>query len=175
MKRAWNMLRPLATIVMLGIAVSILMRDETTYANTDRTPAPAFTLPDLHGAPTSLASYRGHPVLLNFWATWCPPCRAELPDLQSIAQAKPNCLQVVGVSEGGDPPGALARFAENEHLTYPILLDSDDVGGNLYGVRTIPHSVLIDENGQTVGTFDGPLSPTALERVLAKLPKQSHC
>jgi thiol-disulfide isomerase/thioredoxin len=79
--------------------------------------APAFALPDVEGRSLSLGSLRGRPVLLNFWATWCPPCLAELPALEALAQAHPDCLQVVGIAESSGGADQIAAFARERRLT----------------------------------------------------------
>jgi len=117
--------------------------------------APEFTLLDLDGRSVSLASFRGRPVLVNFWETWCPPCKAELPELQELARLDSACLAVVGVS-GGDA-GEVAAFARSRGLTYP-LLQGDETTAGRYGVTTIPHSVLVDAEGRVVGFFRGPVT-----------------
>ena len=127
--------------------------------------APAFTLLDLQGRPVSLASLRGRPVLVNFFASWCPPCRAELPALQALALSHPDCLQVVGVAESSGDAPAVAAFARERGVTYPVLLD-DGTAGVSYSVVTLPHSVLIDGEGRVAGTFDGEVTRTGVEKAV---------
>jgi cytochrome c biogenesis protein CcmG/thiol:disulfide interchange protein DsbE len=127
--------------------------------------APAFTLPDLRGKPVSLASLRGRPVLVNFFATWCPPCRAELPALQALSLAHPDCLQVVGVAESSGDAATIAAFAGKRGVTYPLLQD-DGSAGVSYSVVTLPHSVLIDAEGRVAGTFDGMVSKSGVEEAV---------
>ena len=118
---------------------------------------PAFNLPDANGKMHALADLQGHPVLVNFWATWCAPCRAELPEVEKLAKAHPQCLEVLGISEGGDSPDALAEFAMQHSLTYPLLVDDGSVGDQ-YDVRTIPYSFLIAPDGTIAHTYRGPIN-----------------
>jgi peroxiredoxin len=137
-----------------------------------RSPAPELVLPDLQGHPVSLASLRGRPVLLNFFATWCPPCLAELPELQALAQAQPDCLLVLGISQGTEGARELAAFAKERGVTYPLLLDDGGAGAS-YSVSSIPRSVLIDADGNIAGIADGTVTKAGVEkavRAIAKAP-----
>jgi peroxiredoxin len=127
--------------------------------------APGFSLPDLEGRILSLDSLRGRPVLLNFFATWCPPCIAEMPALEALAQAQPDCLKVVGIAEDSGSADEIAAFARQRRLTYPLLLDDGSAGAS-YSVRALPHSVLIDSGGRIAGTFDGIVTKAGVEKAV---------
>ncbi len=110
--------------------------------------APDFQLIDLQGTWHTLPAYHGKVVLLNFWATWCGPCRVEMPSMDILYQdLKNEGFAILAISS--DPQGSLVTrpFVTSKGLTFPILHDSDyRVSGN-YGVRTLPMSFLIDRNG----------------------------
>lgn len=127
--------------------------------------APAFTLPDLQGRKVSLTSLRGRPVLVNFFASWCPPCRAEMPELEALAQSHPDCLQVVGIAQNSGGAPAVSAFARERGVTYPLLLDDGSAGAS-YSVQTLPYSVLIDADGRIAGTFDGMVSKSGVEKAV---------
>lgn len=123
-------------------------------------PAPAYTVENLAGEPASLADYRGAPVLLNFWATWCTPCRTETPFLQSIHEEyRPNGLRVVGVSM--DSPGSLAdirSFMEEMGVTYDILYDSRQLGMDRFSLIGLPATYVLDSEGRVRFARVGPVS-----------------
>jgi thiol-disulfide isomerase/thioredoxin len=133
--------------------------------------APSFSLRDARGGLHSLESLRGHPVLVNFWATWCPPCQMELPALQELSETHAGCLTVLGVAVDANDPAALGEFLAEHHITYPVWLDDGSVGSR-YRVSTIPHSVLLDAGGHVMGTFDGPVTRRSVESALSDLLPQ---
>lgn len=111
-------------------------------------PAPDFSLPDLAGKPVRLGDFRGKKgVLVNFWATWCVPCRGEMPTLERLARGRRETLQVLGVSLDTISKARVRAFARELGLTFPILLDPEHVAGKLYRVRALPMSFLVDRDG----------------------------
>src|SRR5712692_876648 len=117
--RRW--LLPLAGGTVLVYFLSAVP-EERVSANNPGGAAPAFVLPDLQGKPVALDSFRGRPTLLNFWATWCPPCRVEMPDLESLSEAKDNCLTVVGIAVGSGGPEVVGTFARKYGLRYQMVI-----------------------------------------------------
>jgi len=108
--------------------------------------APDFRLQDITGETFRLSELRGRPVLLNFWATWCPPCIEEAPALEALHQRYGDRLAVVGVDRLEAAPAVL-EFRDRFGLTYPLLLDRDGAVGDRYGVRGLPETWLIDADG----------------------------
>ena len=110
--------------------------------------APGFMLGDLNGKLKSLSEYKGKVILLNFWATWCGPCRVEMPSMETVyRELKDEGFEILAISS--DPQGVVVTrpYSESNDLTFPILHDTDyDVSG-VYGVRTLPMSFLIDRHG----------------------------
>jgi peroxiredoxin len=127
--------------------------------------APAFDLPDLEAHRVSLSSLRGRPVLVNFWATWCAPCRAELPELEALFRERPCGLAVLGISVDSGSDASVAGFAREHGVTYPVLFD-DGSAGAAYQVVTLPHSVLVDAEGREVGLFRGPVTAKGVREAL---------
>jgi peroxiredoxin len=118
--------------------------------------APDFTLKDLNGATVNLKDQRGKIVFLNFWTTWCPPCRLELPSLEKLyAEFKDRDFAMLTI-DLKESANRVKSFRDKEKLTFPILLDADGTTGLKYGVRSIPSTYLIDRNGYIIGGALGP-------------------
>ncbi|MBX9973732.1 peroxiredoxin [Cytobacillus firmus] len=107
--------------------------------------APDFELKNLQGETVKLSDYRGKKVMLNFWATWCPPCKAEMPDIQKFYTQKGNEVVILAVNI--DPQADVAGFAEEMRVNFPILLDVNEKASNAYQIITIPTTFFIDEEG----------------------------
>ncbi len=126
--------------------------------------APDFTLAGLDGTTLSLAGLRGKVVLLNFWATWCPPCKAEMPDLDALQReyGAAHDFVVVGVNVEEDP-ATVKSFVKKNGLSFPILLDSkSQVTTQLFGVRGMPTTLIIDREGFIRDAWNGQIAPEAM-------------
>ena len=135
-----------------------------------RRPAPAWTLKDLQGKPVSSAEFRGKVVLLNFWADWCAPCRAEIPGLVALQEKfAEQGLVVVGVSVGGTSTTALARFVREARINYPVLIADDKMQAAFGGARPIPMTFVIDREGGIVVRHTGLMTAAQLEALIAPL------
>ena len=131
-------------------------------------PVPPIQVTALDGRETSLASYRGHPVWINFFATWCAPCKAEAPDIQRrYANDASRGLVVVGV-DLEETRSAAAQFARRFQTTYPLLID-DGAAESAFDVQTIPVSVFVDRGGIIRAIRVGQMSPSAMDDALATI------
>jgi peroxiredoxin len=111
-------------------------------------PAPDFRLMDLHGKAVSLSDYQGKVVLLNFWATWCGPCRTEMPAMEDLYRSmQPKGLEILAVSVDQQGTAVTRPFQEAMGLSFPILHDQDYQVGLTYGARTLPMTFAIDRRG----------------------------
>jgi peroxiredoxin len=118
-------------------------------------PAPDFTLPSSQGANLRLREQRGQVVLINFWATWCGPCRREMPELNRIyGKYRPAGFVLLGVNVDEDPDNARG-VASRIGVQFPVLFDSHQAVSRLYDLGTMPSSVLIDRDGRVRGVFLG--------------------
>jgi peroxiredoxin len=128
-------------------------------------PAPDFTLTTLDGGEFKLSAQRGTPVVLNFWATWCPPCRAELPELRAASERHADQIAIVGVNQA-ETAATVARSAPDLGLTYPIPLDQSGTVSRAYGVRSLPSTFFIDRDGVIREIQNGPLTEATLAQLL---------
>ena len=109
--------------------------------------APDFELPLLDGGTAKLSDYRGQRVMLNFWATWCGPCRSEMPDMQKLYENKDIVILAVNLADTESSEKNAPNFVEEYELTFPILLDEKTEVADLYQIQPIPTSFMIDSNG----------------------------
>ncbi|MFP3853066.1 MAG: TlpA disulfide reductase family protein [Anaerolineales bacterium] len=134
--------------------------------------APAISLEQLEGGELDLASLRGKVVIVNYWATWCPPCRAEMPALERTYQAhKSEGLEILAVNATNqDSIMAVEQFVSEYGLSFPILLDEDGSVGARYQTRALPSTYFIDKQGviQKV-IIGGPMSETTLRTTVKNL------
>ena len=135
----------------------------------ERQSAPDFVSENLRGGNTGLADYEGKIVLLNFWATWCMPCRAEMPGMETLWQKyKEQGLVVAAVSVDEGSRGRIETFSKLFDLSFPILLDPESKVSDLYKVSNMPTSFLIDRNGKIISRIVGTeewASPEAIQLV----------
>jgi thiol-disulfide isomerase/thioredoxin len=132
--------------------------------------APAFTLVDLEGKKVSLAELKGHPVLVNFWATWCAPCKLEMPWFEEFhTKYAPQGLQILGISMDDVGKDEIAKTAKKTGATYPILLKDDKIDTAYGGVNLLPESFYIDKNGVITEQTAGVGSKDQIEANIRKL------
>lgn len=118
--------------------------------------APDFTLKDLDGKNLTLSSLRGKFVFLNFWATWCPPCRAEMPSMQVLHEKYKNENFVILAVNLREDKKTVEKFLKKNKYTFPVVMDvNGDVGGSMYGVSGIPTTYFIGADGYVLGRLVG--------------------
>jgi thiol-disulfide isomerase/thioredoxin len=134
-------------------------------------PAPDFTAPQLDGSSFQLSAHRGSVLVLNFWATWCPPCREEIPDLIALQRdLGDRGLLVVGISLDEEGPTVVAPFAQNFKINYPVVLGNEAIADAYGGVFALPTTVVVDRLGriryQVLGLFPTQKMRPHLEALL---------
>jgi cytochrome c biogenesis protein CcmG/thiol:disulfide interchange protein DsbE len=136
--------------------------------------APDFTLQSLDGEAFTLSDFAadgGTPVILNFWATWCPPCRVEMPYFESASRLYAGEVAILGLNQA-ESAATMAAYARDHGLTYPLLVDQDMKVNNLYGVLNLPTTVFIDRNGIVREVLIGAISQAVLEDRIEELLEQ---
>lgn len=134
------------------------------------TMAPGYELADLTGKTVSNQEFAGKVVILDFWATWCPPCREEIPHfVQLQSKYRDQGLVIVGLALDAGGAKDVAPFAEEHNVNYPILIGNDDVAKSYGGVNAIPTTFVIDRQGKIVKRFVGFTPPEVFEQTIAPL------
>ena len=150
--------------IALVIVVAVLVVWGALNPSSPRSgPAPDFVVSSMAGEPSGLADLKGDVVILNFWATWCGPCRAEIPELSAFAKAHPE-VSLVGIST--DDAMSLKRLvvmAGKYGITYPVYLDDRHKAAGAYGVSSIPVTFVLDKDRQIVRVIQGSTTKDALE------------
>jgi cytochrome c biogenesis protein CcmG, thiol:disulfide interchange protein DsbE len=132
--------------------------------------APAFTLPSANGGEVSLERLRGSVVAVNFWATWCGPCREEIPELARVYAARQGrCFEMLGVAEESGDHREVTDTARKLGINYPVLFDDDAKVGDAFHIPGYPRTYLIDVAGRVRHVFEGQLEPGELDRALSPL------
>jgi len=141
------------------VVYSTLTNKKEVVASEVGSTAPDFTLKDLVGREQTLSSYKGKGVILNFWATYCPPCKKEMPYLEeAYKQYKVEGIEIIAVNVA-EPTRLANQFVKTNNLTFPILLDRDQVVADVYQVINLPMTFFIDEHGEIVEKVSGELTP----------------
>lgn len=132
--------------------------------------APDFELTTLDGRKVKLSDYRGKKVILNFWATWCPPCRAEIPDMEKFYSSyKDKDMVILGVNltKAEKDQTSVKSFIKEYGVTYPIPLDKESLAAEMYQVSAIPTSYIIDPQGTIIQKIVGPMDFETMKSLLS--------
>lgn len=132
--------------------------------------APAFALPDLEGRIVESGSFAGRVVILNFWATWCAPCRKEIPEFRQLqAKLRAQGLSIVGLSLDFGGASEVRPFVEEHDVNYTMLIANDETAESFGGVIGLPTTFVLDRQGRIVRRFIGYTAPEVFEEVVRPL------
>ncbi len=161
-------------IILLNIFISLILFERSPLAATSLqkgSVAPDFTLQSLTGKPISLSDYRGKIVILNFWASWCSPCKEEMPAFQSFHEKYNNkgaTILSINVTHRDRNRKQLLQFIKNNDLTFPILLDEKGKVTEMYQILIIPTTFVIDQKGMIQNKVLGPLNEAQIQNLLGE-------
>ena len=157
-------------IIGLGLVLAavggIVAAEIATSGGQAPRPAPALPTEVLSGHRVDLESLHGKPALINFWASWCAPCKQEAPELRRFAEQIGHRATLVGVDWNDRPENARAFIAQSD-WRYPVLRDSSGEVGNAYGLNGLPTTFVLDSGGQIVQKLQGPQTASSLSQALA--------
>jgi cytochrome c biogenesis protein CcmG/thiol:disulfide interchange protein DsbE len=165
MSRRW-VLALLAVAAVGGLVIAELA---TSGSGDGKSAAPALPTQVLHGPSVDVASLNGAPALVNFWASWCTPCKEEAPTLDRLADKLRGRARVVGVDYNDTTSNATA-FIRDHGLSYPIVRDGSGSVASDYGVTGLPTTFVLDSQGRIVRTLRGPQTASSLRDALRSVP-----
>src|SRR5947209_5920406 len=152
------------------ITLSLLLLLSPVAATAQGTKAPALALRDLRGRTVRVGDYKGKVVLLNFWATWCPPCRAEMPDLVKWQrQYRSGGLQVIGVTYPPARRAEVRKFTRGIRINYPVVFGAKETKALFDSGEALPLSVIIDREGNVRDVIQGIILPEEFEQKVEPL------
>lgn len=146
-------------------------QDDKTPEETQNNQAPDFTVYDGQGNPVKLSDFIGTPVVLNFWASWCPPCKAEMPHFETVSKELEGQVQfmMVNATGGRETLATAMDFVANSGYTFPVFYDSDGMASYIYQVFSLPTTYFIDAQGNLVTYAVGMISQEKLEKNIQML------
>jgi peroxiredoxin len=181
-RRNLSQIIPLVFIGIGLIAIGIVTAGMLSTGQSDKVtsvvpvavkfPAPELTLNNLQGEKVSISDYQDKILLINNWATWCPPCRAEMPILSKYYQDHSEHGFILIAIEAGEPVDEVAKFVEEFNLSFPILVDPDNQALAAFKNDSLPSSYVIDHEGNVVYAWTGPISQAMLEKYITPLLEQ---
>ncbi len=160
-----------AAVVVIALVAAVVFAGGDTDAgntskdftgNTSGDSAAEFVLPNFDGETVRLSDFRGQGVVVNYWASWCLPCLAELPGFEQVYQRNRGAVTFLGINLADDPSSALSVVAQTG-ITYPLAVDADGVTFNAFGGYAMPTTVFISPDGEVLELYGGPLTAEELE------------
>ena len=180
MEKKRNSLKILLLLVIVIAAAVVLYnflgsRTEHSSIGKSSSPAVDFTVTDQQGNSVSLSDMKGRPVIINFWASWCSPCRSEMPHFDKMYKEYGNEIQFMMVNLTGDSEtvDTASSYIESEGYSFPVYYDTDGEGASAYSVYSIPATYFIDAEGNIVSQAQGALDESTLQKAIDQLLQKS--
>jgi len=168
MKRFILVLLPL--VIVLFVCAKT---EKTSIFGNNSSQAPDFTVKDLKGREISLSNYSGKVVFLNFWATWCAPCKAEIPDfIEAYKQYKDKGMEIIGISVDRISQKSVLKFVEKYKINYPVVMGTDKIQKDYEPGPYVPTTIIIDQEGKIRHRHIGYMSKETLKDYFQKLTEE---
>ena len=156
--------------IVAVLSIAALLAADPSPAAEPRPAAPDWQLRDVNGKPVNLAEFKGRLVVLNFWATWCPPCRQEIPGLVALQRKyQDKGLVIIGVSLDQRGPGVVKPFIGRFGVNYPVVMGNEQIVSDYGGVEAIPTTFIIDRQGKVVTVHQGVTDNATFEAEIRSL------
>ena len=156
--------------VKKAIQVALLLLCSVSAWAQSNTPAPSVALKDIKGHRFSLNEYKGKVVLVNFWATWCPPCRKEIPDLIRMQRDyRTKGLRIIGITYPPQTAAEVRRFAKRLRMNYPVVVGTKATKSRFTSSETLPVTVVVDREGRVRGVIEGIMYPDEFDQTVKPL------
>jgi|LSQX01.3.fsa_nt_gb thiol-disulfide isomerase/thioredoxin len=172
---AFVLLLLLATLGYNLFAPKYSQQDDSlsNSSQAEKNVAPDFTVQDASGTDVSLSDFKGEPVVLNFWASWCPPCKAEMPDYEKMYQEyspKGVVFMMVNLTDGDrETTDRAKQFLNDNNYTFPAYFDTTLSAADAYEIYAIPKSIFIDQDGNVVNTYETMIDEAIIKENIEKL------
>jgi len=163
-------------LVLLPIVIVLFVcanAEKASIFGNNSYPAPDFTVKDLKGREISLSDYSGKVIFLNFWATWCGPCKVEIPDfIEAYKQYKDKGMEIIGISVDRISPKSVLKFVEKYKINYPVVMSTDKIKKDYKPGPYVPITIIVDQKGKIRHRHLGSLDKKTLENYFLELKEE---